>query len=477
MAAVFPSLIVRPGEISAQGSFAEAQAEYLDPDLASVDRLEALLGRHRAGVVSHFYMDAELQGILYAVDWPHVHVSDSLKMADAAIEMVENGAETIIVLGVDFMSENVRAMLDAAGHSEIPVLRVSREAIGCSLAESAESREYAAYLEQAAKSAHPLHVVYINTSLRTKARAHHRVPTITCTSSNVVQTVLQASAQKPDVDIWFGPDTYMGRNLREMFVGLAELGDATIKALHPAHDAASIRGLVERFHHFQQGTCIVHHLFGREVVEQVREHYPDAFITAHLEVPGEMFALGLEAQQKGRGVVGSTSDILGFITARVHAAVEANEAGRLQFVLGTEAGMVTAIVRQLRAFLSERPQTRIEVEIIFPVAAEAVAATDDAELPLVPGVAGGEGCSTAGGCATCPYMKMNSFDAMIAVLEEIGRADLSSFEPRKYQERIAGHSVAELGGKPILHMRDFQRTGELGADLLSELEGHQPKPA
>ncbi len=40
-----------------------------------------------------------------------------------------------------------------------------------------------------------VHVVYINTSLRTKALAHALVPTITCTSSNVVQTVLTAFAQ------------------------------------------------------------------------------------------------------------------------------------------------------------------------------------------------------------------------------------------------------------------------------------------
>lgn len=38
-------------------------------------------------------------------------------------------------------------------------------------------------------------VVYINTSLKTKALAHQQVPTITCTSSNVVQTVLTAFAQ------------------------------------------------------------------------------------------------------------------------------------------------------------------------------------------------------------------------------------------------------------------------------------------
>lgn len=71
------------------------------------------------------------------------------------------------------------------------------EEIGCSLAEAAESIAYTQYLETAAAQPKSLHVVYINTSLRTKAEAHDRVPTITCTSSNVVQTVLQAFAQVP----------------------------------------------------------------------------------------------------------------------------------------------------------------------------------------------------------------------------------------------------------------------------------------
>ena len=71
---------------------------------------------------------------------------------------------------------------------------MASEAIGCSLAEAAESESYARYLERAAEQPDPgLHVVYINTSLRTKALSHAQVPTITCTSSNVVQTVLQVS--------------------------------------------------------------------------------------------------------------------------------------------------------------------------------------------------------------------------------------------------------------------------------------------
>jgi quinolinate synthase len=471
MSGPFPSLIVSRDGIAAQGSFAEAQAEYLDADPQSVRQLGQLLERHQAGIVAHFYMDPELQGILYAVDWPHVHVSDSLKMADAAIEMVEAGARNVIVLGVDFMSENVRAMLDAAGHTDVPVYRVAAQPIGCSLAESAETRAYAAYLKQAERSQRPLHVVYINTSLRTKARAQHLLPTITCTSSNVVQTILQATAQNPAIEIWFGPDTYMGQNLHELFRLMAQMDDARIKAVHPEHDRESLQRLADQFHYFQQGTCIVHHLFGESVVAQVREHYGDAFVTAHLEVPGEMFALGLAAQNEGRGVVGSTSNILSFITDAVRARVEQKRAGRLRFVLGTEAGMVTAIVRHLRELLVA-DEHGVEVEIVFPVSAEAIATTTDAQLPVVPGVKGGEGCSVTGGCATCPFMKLNSFDGMVDVLSKIGAEDLSAYEPEKYAERIAGASIAELGGVPILHMRDFQSSGRLGASLIEHIEAH-----
>ena len=69
-------------------------------------------------------------------------------MADHAVTMAEAGVSAIIVLGVDFMSENVRAVLDAAGHTSIPVYRVDEREIGCSLAEAAESRMYQAWLQQ-----------------------------------------------------------------------------------------------------------------------------------------------------------------------------------------------------------------------------------------------------------------------------------------------------------------------------------------
>ena len=472
---VFPSLRITADDLIPAGAFAEAQAAFLRPDPDLVVRLTSLLREKNAGIVAHFYMDPELQGVLSSCDWPHIHVSDSLAMADRAIHMAEQGVSTVAVLGVDFMSENVRAMLDASGYEHVPVYRVAAESIGCSLAESAEAPAYGAYLTEASRTPRSLHVVYINTSLVTKAKSQALVPTITCTSSNVVQTVLQAAAQIPGVHVWFGPDTYMGDNLAHLFSSLAEMPDARIREIHAAHDQASVRSLLPRFHYFEQGTCIVHHMFGREVVELVQEHYPDVFITAHLEVPGEMFELGLRAQREGKGVVGSTSNILAFVLGKVDEAIVRGEVANLRFILGTEAGMITPIVRQvqdkLRDYASEGGPG-ISAEIIFPVASDAIAQAPESGLAVLPGVAGGEGCSTAGGCATCPYMKMNSLRALIALLERVDRepgSNLVAFEPRKYVEQIRGRTAADLGGEPILHMRAFQRTGELPPELVEDV--------
>jgi quinolinate synthase len=384
------------------------------------------------------------------------------------------------VLGVDFMSENVRAMLDASGFEDVPVYRVASEPIGCSLAEAADAPQYGAWLTGAAKTPHSLHVVYVNTSLRTKARAQALVPTITCTSSNVIRTILQAATQIPELHVWYGPDTYMGHNLRRYFSRLVELGDEAVRAVHPEHDAASVEDLLERFHTFEQGVCIVHHMFGADVARRVRRDYGDAFVTAHLEVPGEMFELGLAAQSEGRGVVGSTADILSFIGRKVSEAVQASEPARLRFVLGTEAGMITSVVRDVQSILGQhrdRGGSQIEAEIIFPVASEAVAASNDA-LGIVPGVAGGEGCSVAGGCATCPFMKMNSLDALFDVLDGIDTDPLSlvRHRPAQYGEPIVASggervTIADLGGQTILAMRSFQRTGRLPDALVSDVLG------
>eukprot|EP00873_Tetraselmis_striata_P011837 jgi/Tetstr1/432101/TSEL_021572.t1 len=83
----FPSLLLKANSISAQGPFAESQAQYLSPNPEAVDRVAELLSSKKVGVVAHFYMDPQVQGVLSsaAERWPHIHISDSLVMADTAV--------------------------------------------------------------------------------------------------------------------------------------------------------------------------------------------------------------------------------------------------------------------------------------------------------------------------------------------------------------------------------------------------------
>ncbi|MCB9699375.1 MAG: quinolinate synthase NadA [Alphaproteobacteria bacterium] len=468
----FPSLTITRDELVPLGDFAVAQASFLHPDDRVVGELRQLCEAHAIGIVAHFYMDAELQGVLVRVGAPHTFIADSLAMSDHAVRMAEAGKRAILVLGVDFMSENVRAVLDAAGYAHVPVYRLSDRVIGCSLAESAESPHYLEWLRACSALPNVLHVVYINTSLATKGRAHAVVPTITCTSSNVLQTLLQASAQIPDLTVAYGPDTYMGGNLAALLGSLQTLPDERIRELHPDHDRASIAGLLERFRYYAQGACVVHHLFGDDVVRRVREEHADALLTAHLEVPGEMFALAADAQRHGRGVVGSTSNILGFILDAVAESAKRPGPQRVPVVLGTESGMITSIVTKVQDALAKAGRDDIAIEIVFPVASEAVAQAPDSPLQLIPGVAAGEGCSVAGGCATCPYMKMNSLDALLDVMRAVaeGRAaQLSAYVPRKSDERIDGRLATDVGTEPILWMRHFQKTKRMPDALVERV--------
>jgi quinolinate synthase len=523
--APFPSLVIGAGgRLEPRGAYAQAQARFLKPDAATVADLASLLSSKRMGVVAHFYMDPEVQGVLAAAAsaWPHIRISDSLAMADAAVGMARAGCEAIAVLGVDFMSENVRAILDSAGFADVAVVRMSSASIGCTLADAADAPGYGAWLEAGAEAAGAagapaLHVVYINTSLRSKARAHAAVPTITCTSSNVVSTVLAAFAAVPDLRVLYGPDSYMGANLATLLESVASLGDAAAASLHPAHTAASLRSARERLTYFADGTCAVHHLFGGGVARTVGARYGDALLAAHFEVPGELFGLALAASRpesspggRPRGVVGSTQNILDFITARLDDALadaaDRVEGGsgadapststpeRLRVVLGTETGMVTSIVRAVSARLEAAPpgvREAVEVEVIFPVSDEAVTAAPSASsssstlpggLAVIPGPAGGEGCSASGGCAACPYMKMNTLAALRAAAAAVGEAGgaglLAAQAAARHADALVeagggAKTVAEVGCAPILHMRAFQREGALPADLLADIQARR----
>ena len=43
-----------------QGEFAQAQAQFLQPDREQVEQLAAVLSEKKIGIVAHFYMDPEV---------------------------------------------------------------------------------------------------------------------------------------------------------------------------------------------------------------------------------------------------------------------------------------------------------------------------------------------------------------------------------------------------------------------------------
>jgi quinolinate synthase len=520
----FPSLIIGgPGQdLTPIGSFAEAQAAFLEPDPDAVRQLADLLRDTNTGIVAHYYMDVELQGVLTAAQKqlrkqqdtigggsgsgsPVIGIADSLKMGDMAVDMARNrNVKQVICLGVDFMAESVQAILQQNQYGHVPVYRADTRKIGCSLAEAAERDSYRAWLQKESTNdgRNALHVVYINTSLETKAVSSSIVPTITCTSSNVLATILQASIQIPNLKLLYGPDTYMGDNLVALLNVLIDSWDDEKVAtnLHPQHSVDSLRQLRDSIEVFPSGNCVVHHMFGQAVVDTVKNRYGDVFVTAHLEVPGEMFEIAMAKSLSDEGVVGSTSDILRFIVRKVQDAASravpdasssssssssSQSPQRLRFILGTEAGMVTSIVQNVQQSLEEAGNPSIQAEIIFPVSSEAVMSTENSAtgsassaLPIVPGVAGGEGCSTAGGCATCPFMKMNHLDSLMGVLQRIKDGKSQQLQGHLPPDRLSGKSLngvsaVELGTQAIQYMRHFMKHQQLPDELIQKvLSGH-----
>jgi quinolinate synthase len=71
------------------------------------------------------------------------------------------------------------------------------------------------------------------------------------------------------------------------------------------------------------GNCVVHHMFRTSVADAMEREHPNAYVTAHLKVPGKMFRIALRKSLSDKGVVGSTSKILGFIECKVREATVA----------------------------------------------------------------------------------------------------------------------------------------------------------
>lgn len=143
----------------------------------------------------------------------------------------------------------------------------------------------------------------------------------------------------------------------------------------------------------------------------------------------------------------------------------------------------TAMYKNLTmVWLHAQAKSGIDVEIIFPVNPKAITTAQQARssgpaqlptgLAVLPGPAGGEGCSLEGGCAACPYMRMNTLTALMSVCNQVGTPAevlIAAYKPRVYAELVGGRSIASAGCKPILHMRHFQRQGCLSDELVADM--------
>lgn len=55
----------------------------------------------------------------------------------------------------------------------------------------------------------------------------------------------------PELEIWYGPDTYMGANIVELLQQMTKMTDEEVAEIHPAHNRNSIKSLLPRLHYYQ----------------------------------------------------------------------------------------------------------------------------------------------------------------------------------------------------------------------------------
>ncbi|MES2163261.1 MAG: quinolinate synthase NadA [Pseudomonadota bacterium] len=228
--------------------------------IALKERIKRLLIEKQAVLVSHYYVDADLQDLAEETGGC---VSDSLEMARFGRD---HPAKTLVVAGVRFMGETAKIL-----SPEKRILMPDLDAT-CSLDLGCPVDEFTAFCD-----AHPDRtvVVYANTSAAVKARADWMV-----TSSIGLDIVKHLHEQGKKI-LW-APDKHLGSYIQKQ-TGADML--------------------------LWQGSCLVHDEFKGIELELLKAEYPNAKVLVHPESPANVVALA--------DVVGSTTQI-------INAAVESD---------------------------------------------------------------------------------------------------------------------------------------------------------
>jgi len=239
------------------------------------EQVLALKKQKNAVILAHNYQVNEIQEVAD-------YVGDSLGLSYQA---QASQADIILFCGVHFMAETAK-IVNPGKKVLLPDLNA-----GCSLADSCDARELAAY-----KDLHPgiVVVAYINCTAEVKALSD-----VICTSGNAQRIVERIP---PDKEILFVPDQNLGEWVMEK---------------------------TGRKMRLWQGNCYIHIEFTSASITKIRREYPDAPLVAHPECTRAVRMLADE--------VCSTEKMVHY--CRDHPAKS--------FIIATESGMLHRLRREL----------------------------------------------------------------------------------------------------------------------------------
>jgi quinolinate synthase len=235
--------------------------------------IRALLKERKAVLLAHNYMRDEVQEIADIT-------GDSLALS---IEASKTDAEVIVFCGVHFMAESASILAP-----EKSVLLPRLDA-GCPMADMVSAEALRAL--KASLPGVPV-VTYVNSSAAVKAESD-----ICCTSANAVK-VVQSLAED---EIIFAPDRNLG---------------------------LYVSGFTKKRFHLWEGYCPTHERLRPEVVQGLKQSYPDAPFVCHPECNPAVVALADH--------VCSTTGMYDY--CRLSRA--------RRFIIGTEAGILWRLRRE-----------------------------------------------------------------------------------------------------------------------------------
>ncbi len=240
-----------------------------EPNITLRERIETLKREKNAVILAHYYTRPEVQAV---ADF----LGDSLALAVKA-QSVE--ADIILFAGVHFMAETAKVLCP-----DKKVLIPCPEA-GCSLADSCDAAEFAAF-----KAQYPDHKVvsYVNTTVGVKA-----LTDICCTSSNALKVVQSIPEKQPLI---FAPDHNLGSYIQKL---------------------TGRQNMV-----IWNGACHVHEEFSLEKLLALKREHPQAKIIAHPECRAYIVEVA--------DYVGSTGAMLTYC----------GESDASEFIVVTESGIL-----------------------------------------------------------------------------------------------------------------------------------------